>query len=72
MNDYYTYRELLAALKSLTAEQLDMTVTICDHETEELYPLQYTSISDAIVISNKEDRLDDNHPILVIKSEESN
>ena len=67
---HYTYRELLAALEGLTDDQLDLSVTICDHEAEEYYPLQFTSMSDTIVIEN--DSLDVDHPILVIKSKESN
>ena len=69
----YTFRDLLEALNELNDEQLDMTATICDYESDEFYPVEFTSNSDDIVIEDDglpgTDRLgQDNHPIIVIKS----
>jgi len=35
-NDFYTYRELLVALQELSEDQLDMTVSIYDQQTNEV------------------------------------
>ena len=69
----YTFRDLLEALQELNEEQLDMTATICDYESDEFYPAEFTSNSDDIVIEDDglsgTDRLGaDNHPIIVIKA----
>ena len=74
-NMNYTFRDLLEALKELNEEQLDMTATICDYESDEFYPVEFTSNSDDIVIEDDglpgTDRLGvDNHPIIVIKTGE--
>lgn len=54
------YRTLLAALKELTEEQLDMTVTVCDNQGE-FFPVSDCFITDGT------DVLDDNHPYLKIQ-----
>ena len=71
----YTFRDLLEALNELNEEQLDMTATICDYESDEFHPVEFTSNSDDIVIEDDglpgTDRLgQDNHPIIVIKTGE--
>jgi hypothetical protein len=43
-----TYRKLLDALKELSSEQLDMSVTVYDPDTEECIPVYDTVISDVI------------------------
>lgn len=43
-----TYRKLLEALKELSDEQLDTSVTVYDPDTEECIPIYDTILSDMI------------------------
>lgn len=42
--DFYTYRELLAALQELSEDQLDMTASTYDPNTHEVVPISETFI----------------------------
>lgn len=63
---YYTYRELLKALKELTEEELDMTATIYDKTFDAYMPIDNTEKT------ADDDVLDANHPIIVINDPEQN
>lgn len=59
-----TYSQLLEQLKSLSPEQLKLDVTVLATETDELYGLREDY---PLVFSTEEDdRLDANHPYIVI------
>jgi len=58
-SDYYTYRELLEALKELTPEQLDMTATVYVYG-EDFYPINN------IGLTTEDDILDEGHPYFQI------
>ncbi len=63
---YYTYRELLKALKELTEEELDMTATIYDKTFDAYMPIDYTEKT------VDDDVLEAYHPIIVINDPEQN
>ena len=62
---YYTYRELLEALKELSEEQLDKTATIYDKSFDAYMPIDYTDTT------WDDDVLEANHPIIVINDPEA-
>lgn len=53
-----TYKELLEMLNELSSEQLNQTVTVHHHFSDEYYPINHF----AITFDN--DVLDDNHLVL--------
>ncbi len=64
-----TYRQLLAALKELPEESLDMSVTIIDPSASEAYPAYETTFVSELPIRVREDFeevLDLAQPVLVI------
>jgi hypothetical protein len=65
MTMYYTYRELLEALKELTEEELDMTATIYDKTFDAFIPIDYTEKT-----VDEDDVLEACHPIIVINDPE--
>ena len=58
-----TYRELREQLDKLSAEQLDMDVTIYDAEDDEFYGCYSPNLQ----LNTSEDTLDKEHPYLTIK-----
>lgn len=58
-----TYKELKNQLDALTAEQLDMDVTIYDVENDEFCGCYSPNIQ----INTSDDVLDEGHPYLTIK-----
>ena len=61
---YYTYRELLEALKELSEEQLDKTATIYDKSFDAYMPIDYTEKTE------EDDVLEADHPVIVINDPE--
>lgn len=64
-----TYRELLAALNELSDEQLDMTASIFDTESEEIYPLKETTLASELSLMDVDGVVEENQPLMVIKGE---
>lgn len=64
-----TYRQLLAALKELGDEQLDMSVTVINAGEHEAYPVQDVSLVselDEDVLDEWDGTLEDSQPVLII------
>jgi hypothetical protein len=62
---YYTYRELLEALKKLTDEDLDKTATIYDKTFDAYMPIDYTETT------VDDDAIEAYHPVIVINDPEA-
>ena len=59
-----TYRTLKDALNELTEEQLDMTATVSTGELEDLRT-EFFAITNLSLITEADDVLDENHPVLI-------
>ncbi len=55
-----TYQDILNKLQAMTPEQLQMTATVMDDNTEECYPISSMRVSDESI-----DILDPGHPFFV-------
>lgn len=56
-----TYRQLSNVLRSFNESALDRDVTVCDHHTDEFFPVT------RLEITWEDDTLDIGHPYLVIE-----
>ena len=56
----YTFRDLLAALKELSDEDLGLTATVYNASIDEFYPIVHTDRASRV------DVLDSDHPYIVI------
>lgn len=64
-----TYRELLEALQELTPEQLDMSVSILDTGSFEIYPIHDTMLlseCSQLVQQDIGDVIEENQPLLLM------
>jgi hypothetical protein len=55
-----TYQDVLNKLQAMTPEQLQMTATVMDENTEECYAISSMQVSDESI-----DILDPGHPVFV-------
>jgi hypothetical protein len=62
---YYTFADLLKALKELTPEELQMTATIYNVENDTYAPVEYTNRT------AYDDVLDEHHPVIVVNDPEN-
>jgi hypothetical protein len=67
--EFYTYRELLEALKELTEEQLDMTAAVYDTDIGEVMPVTETFVVNNMPIWHQQalaGYCDEEQPLLCI------
>jgi len=67
--DYYTYRELLAALQELSEDQLDMTASTYDPTTNEVVPISETFVVSELPIRHQielDGVVENDQPLLVV------
>jgi hypothetical protein len=70
--DFYTYRELIEALKELSEEQLDMTAAVYDTDTDEVIAVTETFIVSNMPLSRQQalaGYCDEEQPLLCIGSQ---
>lgn len=68
-SDYYTYRELLAALQELSEDQLDMTASTYDPNTHEVVPISETFVVGNLPIRHQielDGVVENDQPVLVL------
>lgn len=71
--DYYTYRELLAALQELSEDQLDMTASTYDPDTNEVVPISETFVVGNLPVRHQielDGVVENDQPLLVLGTPE--